>query len=391
MQAPPSDPDPRPIGWLRHSFLPPSETFIYTSLRSLTDRGVPVNVLALNRFSAQKFPYDAVTTLASGPWGLPEKALYWFTGASPRQRRWARSVSLIHAHMGYNGVYGLRAARRFNLPLVTSYYGRDVTLGRTLTRFAPSYLPYALFRRRLFCRGDRFLVLSDEMRRDLVSQGCPDDKLRIVRLGVDLRRFTVGARDRAAATGPCTVLMVGREIEKKGFADGLRACAAAIAQGADLRVVILGTGGELAPELQRLAASLRLDVAWLDPSTSVPATMADADVLLVPSCTARNGDKEGTPTVICEGSAAGLPIVATRHAGIPEQVDHEFTGLLAPEHGVDDLAAALVRLAASPGQRADLGRRGREKMLREYSLDAHCDGLLSVYRELLPKNLLPHV
>jgi glycosyltransferase involved in cell wall biosynthesis len=219
------------------------------------------------------------------------------------------------------------------------------------------------------------------MRAALVAQGCPEEKLRVVRLGVDLSRF--GGERAAPTAGPVTVLMVGREVEKKGFDDGLRACAAARDRGAALRVVVLGTGDAGLPALQRLAAELSLDVAWPDPVTRVAAAMAEADILLVPSRTAANGDQEGTPTVICEGSAAGLPMVATRHAGIPEQVEHERTGLLADERDVETLAAHLVRLAAAPAERAAMGAAGRAKMHAEYSVAAHVRDLSAVYRELL--------
>jgi len=148
-------------------------------------------------------------------------------------------------------------------------------------------------------------------------------------------------------------------------------------------VVVLGTDGPLRPELERLAAELDLDVAWPDPKSPVPRAMAEADVLLVPSRTARDGDEEGTPTVICEGSAAGLPVVGTRHAGIPEQVDDGATGLLAEERDVEGLAAHLVRLAGDPELRVELGRAGRAKMEQEYSLTALARNVQAVYDEVL--------
>jgi colanic acid/amylovoran biosynthesis glycosyltransferase len=374
---------PSPIGWLRHNFLPSSETFIYTALRSLSEAHVDVKVLAISRMSRAKFPDANVLALADSPLGRLEAALYWSTGRSPRQDRWARSVRLIHAHMGYTGVHALGAARRHNLPLVTSFYGHDVSLGGSRDRFLPAYWPYAACREQLFRRGDRFLVLSNHMGAALTQQGCPPEKLRVVRLGVDLTRFA-GPRPPRAANAPLTVLMVGREVEKKGFDDGLRACAAARAAGVDLRVILLGTGDSGQANLRRLAASLELPVHWPDPRSEVPRAMADADVLLVPSRTAASGDQEGTPTVICEGSAAGLPIVATRHAGIPEQVEHGRTGLLVPERDCAGLAAALVTLAADPELRRAMGEAGRLKMHAEYSRDTHRDALLAVYRELLP-------
>lgn len=373
------------VGWIRHNFLPPSETFIYQSLRGLEGAGVHVSVLALNRKSVAKFPDARVTALNDSKRAWFGAARYWLTTRSRREEQWAREVELVHAHMGYTAGHALDVAARRRVPLVTSFYGRDVTLAGSSRRFAPQYLPYALRRGALMERGDRFVVLSRHMRDALCAQGYPAGRIRIVRLGIDVERFaSVSRRD---PDDTCTVVMIGREVQKKGFDDGLRACALARDGGARLRVVLLGTGGALRGELSRLAQELHLPVEWPDPSTPVPQVLADADVMLVPSRTADNGDSEGTPTVICEGSAAGLPIVATRHAGIPEQVDHERTGLLTPERDVDGLASALVELAADADARGRMGAAGRAKMRQEYSLRAHTEALLAVYRELLPDAL----
>lgn len=371
-----------PIGWLRHNFLPSSETFIYTALRALAEAQVDIKVLAISRMSQDKFPDADVLALADSPLGRLEAALYWTTGRSPRQDRWARSVRLIHAHMGYTGVHALGAAARYGLPLVTSFYGHDVSIGDSRDRFLPAYWPYAAGRARLFRRGDRFLVLSKHMGAALAAQGCPPEKIRVVPLGIRFERFA-GERPERPADAPLTVLMVGREVEKKGFDDGLRACALARDAGVRVRVVVLGTGDALQPALRRLAASLELEVSWPDPRSDVAQAMRDADVLLVPSRTAASGDQEGTPTVICEGSAAGLPIVSTLHAGIPEQVEAGRTGYLLPERDAPGMAAALVALAGDAELQRRLGEAGRRKMRAEYSLAAHRDALLATYAELL--------
>jgi glycosyltransferase involved in cell wall biosynthesis len=339
-----------------------------------------VRVFAVRRLSRDKFPDGAVTALDDLPLGALEALLYRATTYSPRLVRWARGLDLLHAHLGQTGAHALLTARRCGLPLVTSFYGKDVQVLGTRLRLLPAYWHYAALARLLFARGDRFLVLSRRMQADLVAQGCPEHKLRVVPLGVDLSRYHPVPRPLRARL---RVLMIGREVEKKGFDDGLRACARARELGADLEVMLLGTGTPGARPLRRLADQLGLAVAWPAPSTPVSSVLSEADVLLVPSRTARDGDQEGTPTVICEGSAAALPIVATRHAGIPEQVEHEVTGLLAAERDIDGLAAHLVRLAGSPDLRGTLGAAGRLKMLAEYSQDAHRGRLEAVYRELL--------
>ncbi len=367
-----------PVGVLRHYFLPPSETFIYQSILAL-DRYRP-RVFTMERRSAQKFPWGDVTALRSLPLGKLEALLYRVTTYSPRFFAWARGNALIHAHIGYTGVQALAVTARYQIPLVTSFYGRDVTLLDSASRFNPTYWHYLALWRLLFSRGARFCVLSEEMRRALVDAGCPEEKLRVVPLGIDLKRFDLPPQRPNARP---RVLMVGRETDKKGFDDGLRACAAARARGAALEVVLLGTGGPLLYELRRLAESLRLEVRWPDPSTPVPEEMARADIMLVPSRKAADGDKEGTPTVIFEAMAAGLPVISTRHAGIPEQVEEGATGLLAGERDVEGLTAHLVALSSSAARREAMGRVGRRRVEREFSVAAHRDKLQAVYDEVL--------
>src|SRR5688572_32876919 len=96
------------IGWLRHVFLPPSESFIAGSLRAIDGHDVRVRVLTLLRRSADKFPRDDLRVLADAPRGWLEVARYWATGLSPRVAAWAREIRLIHAHMGPAGAHALR-------------------------------------------------------------------------------------------------------------------------------------------------------------------------------------------------------------------------------------------------------------------------------------------
>ncbi len=367
---------PTPVGFLRHNFLVRSETFIYNSMRSLQDHGAfDVRVFALKRFLADRFPWDDVTLLH----GLP-RVWYHITRRAPEFTRWAKSVKLIHAHLGQTGPFAMAGAARANVPFVVSYYGHDVMLHRTRERFAAWAWWYTLLRKRVLARAAKIIVLSEQMRRALEAQGCPPEKIEIVRLGVDLGRFDV---TRTSQTGPLRVLMVGREVDKKGFDDGIRACKALVDRGIPTKLTLLGTGGPLQAPLRTLAHELSLDVEWPDPASPVPAAMANADVLLVPSRVAANGDEEGTPTVIVEGGAARLPVVSTRHAGIPEQVEDGATGLLAGERDVRGLAEALATLAKDPARRAAMGEAARAKMQREYSLAAHRERLEDIYTSVI--------
>jgi len=367
---------PTPVGFLRHNFLARSETFIYNSMRALEEHGhFNVRVFAVKRLLADRFPWHDVTLLR----GL-SRIRYHATRSAPAFAEWARSVRLIHAHLGQTGPFAMAGAANANVPFVVSYYGHDVMLYRTRERFAAWAWWYALTRKRVFARAARVIVLSEQMKRALETQGCPSHKLEIVRLGVDLSRFDV---ERSPQTGPLRVLMIGREVDKKGFDDGLRACAALRERGIACHVTLLGTGGPLGKQLRALGDELKLDVAWPDPASPVPAAMAHADVLLVPSRVAANGDEEGTPTVIVEGGAARLPVVSTHHAGIPEQVEHGVTGYLVAERDVMGLAHGLAKLAQDPARRVAMGEAARQKMKREYSLAAHRSRLEQIYATVL--------
>jgi glycosyltransferase involved in cell wall biosynthesis len=87
------------------------------------------------------------------------------------------------------------------------------------------------------------------------------------------------------------------------------------------------------------------------------------------SVTTSDGDVEGTPVSVLEAGAAGLPVVATRHAGIADVVLDGETGLLVAERDVAGMADAVLALIRDPARAAALGRRGRERVAAEFSLD----------------------
>lgn len=367
----------RRVGFFREAFLPPSETFIATSLAAL-DR-YDASVFAIRRHPGSRFAGPvAPQILEEAPLGGLESWLYRASTFSPRFVAWARTVDLVHAHMGHVGVHALVNSALAGRPLVLSYYGRDVALLRSPERHALRHAHYLALHRAMWRHVARVHVLSEHMRRDLMASGVPEAKLRVVPLGIALQRF---GGSRVRRTRP-VVLMVGREVEKKGFDDGLRACALACEEVA-LEVWVLGFGGPGAVALKRLADELDLDVRWLDPHDDVARAMRDVDILLAPSRTASDGDQEGTPTVIFEAMASSLPVVATRHAGIPEQVADGVTGLLAAERDVVGLARHLVTLAHDPAMRYEMGRAGRLRVERDNSLSALGRNLQASYDELL--------
>ena len=103
------------------------------------------------------------------------------------------------------------------------------------------------------------------------------------------------------------------------------------------------------------------------------------------SITADNGDMEGTPVAVLEASAAGLPVISTFHAGIPDVIIHGETGLLVEEHDVEGMANYMIHLLENPDKAINMGAKGKTHIRDNFSLDRH----LNTISELVKKAVDP--
>lgn len=286
------------------------------------------------------------------------------------------SYDIIHGGFGEQGVKALRMRRLGALqgPLVTAFRGAD------LTRYVRTRGPGVY--RRLFREGSLFLPVSRHFADLLVAMGCPASRIQVLRTGISLSLYPFRLRERPERLG---LISVGRLVEKKGLGDALQAVARLVGEGLALGYDIIGDG-PLRDRLERQAQALGLAGVVrfhgaLDQGR-LPAWLDRADVLLAPSVTASDGDQEGIPNVLKEAMAAGLPVVSTRHSGIPELVEHGVTGLLAEEHDPAGLAGCLRRLIEEPGLWQPLTQAARERVERDYDIERQNDMLVELYREV---------
>lgn len=130
-----------------------------------------------------------------------------------------------------------------------------------------------------------------------------------------------------------------------------------------------------------MAASIKV-LGWKR-QDEVAEILKTAHLMLAPSVTAADGNEEGIPNALKEGMAMGLPVVSTRHAGIPELVDDGVSGFLVPERDVGALVAALRRLIAHSEHWPAMGRAGRDRVEGRYDAAALNDHLVEIYRQAL--------
>ena len=212
------------------------------------------------------------------------------------------------------------------------------------------------------------------------------DKVALVYHGLDLVRFPApgprSARNGSDANDPVRFVTIGRAVAKKGFDDLLEALAQ-LPCTLNWRLTHIG-GGEKLKALQAQAQALGLDdrITWAGPKAQdeVIAALRVADLFVLPSKEAGDGDRDGLPNVVMEAASQGLPIVATDFAGIPEFVRDGVEGLLVPPGDVAALAAALGELAGAPEKRAVLGEAAYARLTDAFSAAAGLDRVAAMLR-----------
>ena len=152
---------------------------------------------------------------------------------------------------------------------------------------------------------------------------------------------------------------------KKGHDVLIRAFAEAISSSSlPIRLKIYGRGELEKQIMEQIAGSGTDRIQFLGPlpfgSNEHIAALSSADVFVHPSRRSPGGEKEGIPGAIVEAMAAGLPLITTRHAGIPYVVKDGETGLLVAQNNTDELKTAILRLADDSELRLKLGTAARD-------------------------------
>ncbi len=202
--------------------------------------------------------------------------------------------------------------------------------------------------------------------------------------GLDFTRFSkleraTPHRDGSNAGAPVILLSIGRAVEKKGYDDLLDALAA-MPPVLNWQLRHIG-GGALQQRLRARAEELGLarHILWLgpQPQEEVIRQYREADVFVLASRIAADGDRDGLPNVLMEAQSQDLACLSTRVAAIPELIIEEETGLLVAPGNPPELAAALQRLIVDPGLRQRLALAGARRVRENFAMQAGIDQLLA--------------
>lgn len=294
-------------------------------------------------------------------------------GYAGLRRRIARHrPDVVHAHDAHSLMPAAVAARLIRpRPAVVGHRRVDFPIrGHALSRWK-------------YARGpDRLIAISETVRRVLLEGGVPADRIALIPSGIELETPSApegpSLRDRLSApAGAPVVLTIASLADYKDHPTLVEAAARLAPREPMTRWGVCGGGGLLEPvraEVERRGLAERLRYLGFVPGAR--GWLPEADVFCLSSKT------EGLGTSVLDAMAAGVPVAASAGGGIPEMIEHEVTGLLAPVGDGAALAAAVDRLLDEPGLARQLAAAARERV-RAFDIRRTVERTEALYRELV--------
>lgn len=274
------------------------------------------------------------------------------------------------AQYGPVGVRIMEACRKAGIPLIVHFRGYDASIEEVLEKHRASYP-------RLFEIADGLIAVSHQIEEWLLRAGAPRNKVHYNPSGVDCNRFQVA---NPVSSAPI-FLHVGRFVEKKAPHLLLTAFRQVLKECPEARLKMIGEG-PLLGICRDLSHAFKIDhaVTFLGAQSheQVQRELQECRGLVQHSLRASNGDAEGTPNSIMEAGASGLPVVSTRHAGIPDVVVEGKTGFLVDERDVHTMADHIITLARDPQLAATMGRAARSRIVDNFSMERSVNKLWQI-------------
>lgn len=290
---------------------------------------------------------------------------------------------ILHSHFGDRGWYDISFAQQYSMKHVVTFYGYDVSM-------LPVQRPYWKKRyKQLFQSADRFLCEGPFMAQSLVALGCPQEKITVQRLGVEIERIPYKRR-KLRKGEPLKILIAGSFREKKGIPVALEAIALLYNEYKTIQVTVIGDAGRRKVDQIEKEKILKVisdnniegivKLVGFQPYETLIQAFYKNHIFLSPSVTAADGDSEGgAPVTIIEASASGMPVVSTYHCDIPYVVIDKKTGVLAPERDVLALVDALGYFIDNQNLLEEMGRNAHEYINGRYSAKTQALMLKDIY------------
>lgn len=255
----------------------------------------------------------------------------------------------------------VKICKDLNIPLITHFHGYDASVDEVIKR-CKNY-------KDVFDYSTYVITVSKEMQKALLALGCPKEKLIYNTYGPDSRFLEI----KPQFSEPIFIGL-GRFVEKKAPYYLILAFLKVLAKFPEARLII-GGHGKFYEICQNLIHHFKIEENVLLPGILTKEEysnyLSKGLAFVQHSIAAMDGDQEGTPLAILESSAAGLPVISTFHAGIPDVILDGETGFLVQEHDVDAMADKMLFLLENKLVAIQMGEKGKERIASHFTLEKH--------------------
>ncbi|MCF1191240.1 glycosyltransferase [Mangrovimonas sp. AS39] len=273
----------------------------------------------------------------------------------------SKKIEVVLAQYGPTGEAVALICDKLNIPLVVHFHGYDASMQSVINK-CNRY-------KKAFKIANAVIAVSNEMEKDLIALGCPPQKIVYNPCVSADNFFSIEPKFQKPQ-----FVGVGRFTDKKAPYYSILAFSKVLKQFPKATLVMAGEG-ELLEVCKNLVVYLGIKHAVKFPgiitTTEFMMLLEESLAFVQHSITASNGDKEGTPVAVQEASAAGLPIVATKHAGISDVVKHGETGFLADEHDVEAFSRYMLKVIKEFDLAKSLGAQGKQMVKKNFNMEKH--------------------
>jgi len=273
------------------------------------------------------------------------------------------TADVFLVHFGYAGALAnkLRELGVLKGKQATVFHGADISRRHILEEHKLDYV-------NLFRQSELMLPISHLWENKLIEMGCPPEKIHVTRMGIEPEKFNF--QPRQAFQKPLRIVSVARLTEKKGLDVAVKASAILKQRGGQFQYTIIGNGDQdemMRDFIAREGMEDCVSMPGFKPQEEIRRALSEADIFLLPSKTAADGDMEGIPVALMEAMAVGLPVVSTFHSGIPELIENNVSGWLVEEDDPEALAETLLKLSQGEVDVGPVVAAARHKVETEFN------------------------
>lgn len=295
------------------------------------------------------------------------------------------NIQIIHAHFAHIGCKYVNLIKRNNKLFVVSFYGFDYEY---LPFTNPTYVEKYKY---LFSKSDLILCEGVHGVNTLVKLGCPEAKIAIARLGVNLNEIRYSGKLKKQKE--LKLIQIASLREKKGHIYTMLAFLKSKKECSRINLTIVGSGEEKIKEMifkiieeNNLSECVQY-IPEIDYS-KIHEYLSNFDVFIHPSCYSIDQDCEGgAPVVLLDAQAVGLPVISTKHCDIPDEVLHLQTGYICEEKNIDEISNAINFFYQMDETNFEKYKvRSRKHIEENYSIKKNGMKIYELYEKLVLEN-----